>query len=66
MDNNIQKAYTEWRTWEERANRLAYGVTPSQTEAAKARQSAMAAWRVYWQHRWEAEQDAGNFAEKTS
>ena len=66
MATYVQEAYTKWRTWEERANRLAYGAKPNQSKAAKARQSAMAAWRVYWQHRWEIEQAAGNFAEKTN
>lgn len=64
MANDIQEAYTKWRTCEERANRLAYGATPSQAEAAKARQGAMAAWRVYWEHRWEAEQDAAILLKK--
>ncbi len=57
MIDAVQEAYAGWRQKEEQANRLAGRASVSRREVAEAREAATEAWRLYWQRRWEVEQE---------
>ena len=57
MIDAVQDAYVGWRQKEERANHLAGRAAVSRRDVAEAREAAMEAWRIYWQRRWEVEQE---------
>ena len=57
MIDAVQEAYVGWRQKEERANHLAGRAAVSRREVAEAREAATEAWRLYWQRRWQVEQE---------
>ena len=58
MIDAVQEAYVGWRQKEEQANRLDGRAAVSRREVAEARKAATEAWRLYWQRRWQVEQEA--------
>ena len=58
MIDAIQEAYVGWRQKEEQANHLAGRAAVSRREVAEAREAATEAWRLYWQGRWQVEEEA--------
>ncbi len=53
MLDSVQQAFTDWKRREETANSIAaQGI-----EAQEARKAATEAWRIYWERRWQVEEE---------